>query len=172
MKKSDTLKQFVVLYQTLRNEKAQLESRLAEINEALGHAGAGTQSRPQVGPTSPAPRTKARHRIENPISLPKAVLQLTSKRPMTKQEILSEVDTLGYRFTAKDPINSLNTVLYGQKPKFKHDGGKFSPVGVQVKAEPSGATPAKPRRKMSAAAKAKISAAATARWAKVKQGKG
>ena len=91
------------------------------------------------------------------------MLQLTSKRPMTKQEILSEVEKLGYRFIAKDPVNSLNTVLYGKKPKFKHAGGKFSPMGAQAKA--------KPKRKMSAAARAKISAAATARWARLKQAK-
>ena len=66
------------------------------------------------------------------------MVQLTSKRAMTKQEILSEVSKLGYRFTTKDPVNSLNAVLYGKNPKFKHAGGKFSSAGVQAKPSQSG----------------------------------
>ena len=90
---------------------------------------------------------------------------------MNKKEILAEVRQMGYRFTAKDPTNSLNTVLYGKKPKFTHAGGKFSPAGTQSKTASSGVAPAKRKRKMSAAAKVKISAAAKARWAKLKQAK-
>jgi len=167
MKKPDALKQFVALHQLLQKEKLQLEARLAEINRTLSEAGMATQNGPQLRPSS-APRAKAPRRIKNPISLPKAVLQLTSKRPMTKPEILSEVKKLGYRFTAKDPVNSLNTVLYGKKPKFKHEGGKFSAMGVQSKALQSDGS-AVPKRKMSRAARAKISAAAKERWAKIKQ---
>ena len=36
------------------------------------------------------------------------------------------VRKLGHKFTAKDPNNSLNTLLYGKRPKFKRQGGKFS----------------------------------------------
>jgi hypothetical protein len=88
---------------------------------------------------------------------------------MTKQEILSEVKRLGYRFTAKDPVNSLNTVLYGKKPKFMHEGGKFSSVGLQAKASQSAAGSGPGKHQMSRATRSKLSAIAKARWAKIKQ---
>ncbi len=128
MKKPDVLKQFVALRGLLRKEKLHLEARLGEIKRTLDEAGEATPNARPSGLES-ASRTHALRRIKNPISLPKAVLQLTSKRPMTKQEILSEVGKLGYRFRAKDPVNSLNTVLYGKRHKFKNQGGKFSPAG-------------------------------------------
>ncbi|MCI0541217.1 MAG: hypothetical protein L0Z50_38945 [Verrucomicrobiales bacterium] len=171
MKKSDPLKQFVLLYQSLRNEKAQLESRLGEINEALGEAGEVMHNNSLVRPSS-VPGSTVQRRIKNPISLPKAVLQLTSKRPLTKPEILLEVEKLGYRFKAKDPLNSLNTVLYGKKPKFRNEEGKFSPMVVPMPASQADARSAIRKRKMSPAARAKISAAARARWARIKRAKG
>lgn len=170
MNKPDALKQFVALHQLLRKEKLQLETRLAEINQALGEAGLATQKARPAGP-SLAPRFPARHRIKNPISLPKAVLQLTSRRPMTKQEILTEVGKLGYRFTAKDPLNSLNTVLYGKRPKFTNQGGKFSTGAVPAQASQGHAGSGIRKRTMSPAARAKIAAAARARWARIKQSK-
>jgi hypothetical protein len=168
--KPDALKQFVALYQSLQQEKTQLESRLARIHEALGQTDALTQIGSQAGRTVAPSRAKALRRIQNPISLPKAVVQVTSKRPLTKQEILSEVHKLGYRFTAKDPVNSLNTLLYGKNPKFKNQGGKFTPV-VRSIASQSSSLPTKAKRTMSASARAKISAAAKARWAKIKKAK-
>lgn len=169
MKKPDSLKQFVLLSQSLRNEKAQLESRLGEINEALGEV--VTQDDSEIRPSS-APRATIQRRIKNPISLPKAVLQLTSQRPLTRPEILSEVEKLGYRFRAKDPLNSLNTVLYGKKPKFRNEDGKFSPVRVTMTASQADERSAVRKGKMSPAARAKISAAARARWARIKRAKG
>jgi hypothetical protein len=169
MKRPDPLKQFVTLYQRFQAEKRQLEARLAEINQALGEGGVATapkQTPPRMRRSTSFP-ARGRRRIKNPISLPKAVAQLTSRRPMTKQEILSEVVKLGYRFTAKNPVNSLNTVLYGKKPKFRHAGGRFSPAGVSGNNTDEGASPRK--RKLSAATRAKISAAAKARWARERQ---
>jgi hypothetical protein len=61
------------------------------------------------------------------LSLREAVRKATSARPLTKAEILNAISKLGYRFTAKDPMNSLNVVLY-TKGQFKNDGGKFSPA--------------------------------------------
>jgi hypothetical protein len=164
MNKSDPLKQFVNLYQRFRTEKMQLEARLAEINRALGEPGAAPASTTSRQIRRAARASKSRRRLQNPISLPKAVVQLTSRRPMTKQEILAEIGKMGYQFAAKNPINSLNTVLYGKKPKFRHEGGRFRPLETSGNNASKGSAPVK--RKMSAAARAKISAAAKARWAR------
>lgn len=68
---------------------------------------------------------RPRKRIKNPISLRAAVNEVTKAKALTKKEILAEVGKLGYKFAASDPVNSLNTILYG-KPKFKNNNGKFS----------------------------------------------
>lgn len=114
--KIDKLKQFVALRQSLLSEKAQLETRLAQINKALGD---------EAAPATPA-RTTASGRVQNALSLKDAVRKVTSAKALTKKEILQAIDKLGYKFAAKDPTNSLNVVLY-TKGQFKNDGGKFSP---------------------------------------------
>lgn len=114
----DSLKTFARMREKLAADKARIEARLQEINAALGFAYA---PRP-----TPVPRAT---RSRNSLSLRKAVIQVTTGKPMTKEEILSAVAKLGYRFTAKNPVNSLNVVLYGSKnPKFKNDDGRFSPA--------------------------------------------
>lgn len=115
--KIDKLKQFVALRQSLLTEKAQLEGRLAEINQALGEEAASG---------SGSVRTAAPKKVANALSLKEAVRKVTAARPLTKKEILQAIDKIGYRFAAKDPTNSLNVVLY-TKGQFKNDGGKFSP---------------------------------------------
>ena len=73
-----------------------------------------------------APKTKPSGRVQNPLSLPKAVLQVTSQRPMTKLEILEAVQKIGYRFSTKKPLQSLNPVLYKGKLNLQRKDGKFS----------------------------------------------
>ena len=115
----DMLKQFVALRESLLAEQAALEERLAQIKAAL------------VGeiddiPTASGPR--GRRRAKNTLSLKEAVLQATTGSPVTKEEILQAVQKLGYAFNTTTPMNSINVVLYGKKPKFKNEDGKFSPV--------------------------------------------
>jgi hypothetical protein len=115
--KTDALRKYIALHESLRKEKAELEERLARINEALG-------SRDGVSAgVSPGPRRKVR----NALSLKQAVVEVTKSKPLTKQEILDAIKKLGYRFSAKDPINSLNVVLYSKR-QFKNQEGKFSPA--------------------------------------------
>jgi len=115
--KTDSLKQFVTLQQSLLKEKAGLQARMAEIDKALGVAAAA----------SGVPVRKGLPRIPNPMSLKSAVVKVTSVKPLTKSEILEAIAKLGYRFAAKDPTNSLNVVLYTDK-QFKHENGRFSPA--------------------------------------------
>ena len=112
--KSDALKQYVALRETLLKEKSALEARLEQISRALDLDGGAVE------------RT-AGGRVRNPMSLKIAVTRVTKGKALNKQEILAAIKKLGYRFSAKEPINSLNTVLYTGKV-FKNQGGKFSPA--------------------------------------------
>ena len=115
--KVDSVKQFVALRAALTQEKARLESRLAEINRVLGVTSA---------PASSASRAASRGRATNTLSLREAVTRVTKDKPLTKKEILQAIGKIGYRFTARDPMNSLNVALY-TPGQFKNNGdGTFS----------------------------------------------
>jgi hypothetical protein len=116
---ADALKQYVALRDSIFAEREQLLARLREMNEALGAMGLrGRDS--YYGPRTPTGR------VRNELSLKDAVLQVIESKSMTKHEILDAVLALGYQFSTDDPLNSLGVILYGKKPKFKNDHGKFS----------------------------------------------
>ncbi|MCW5558375.1 MAG: hypothetical protein KIT22_11160 [Verrucomicrobiae bacterium] len=136
--KRDPLKQFVALRESLLTRQAQLQAELQGINEALGVAVASAAvvapAVSTVTPPSPGPRRgrppgprKGGKRAHNALSLREAVLTVTKAKPLPKTEILSAVQKLGYQFTAKDPLNSLNTLLYTDK-RIKNYDGKFGPI--------------------------------------------
>jgi hypothetical protein len=119
--KPDRLKKFVALRQTLLKEKADLEQRLKQLDGALSlDAAAATTRSSRL--TSAHPK-----RVKNPMSLKAAVIRVTKDKGLTKPDILAAIKKIGYRFTAKDPVNSLNTILYTGKA-FKHEDGKFRPA--------------------------------------------
>jgi hypothetical protein len=124
------LKQFVSLRDQLTKRKAELEKELSEINSALGSevfhspvASSHVASAAHASSASKGGASRGR-RAKNTMSLKEAVLAVTKSKPLTKQEILDAVDKLGYKFTAKNPTNSLNTLLYSDKA-FKNHDGKF-----------------------------------------------
>lgn len=131
--KLDALKQFTILRAQLTQERQRLAARLEEIDRVLGdHAGsAPTLKAPRVqirNPRAPTRRTRGIKRVKNPISLKKAVVKVTTKNPLTKPEILAAIQKLGWTTTSKKPQKMLDVLLYGKKPKFKNQGGKFSPA--------------------------------------------
>ena len=138
--KIDKLKQYVSLREQLLRDKAELESRLAEINKALGAVSSGTPAaatsvpaakrgrKPAAAaPVAKAPKGGAGKRAKNTVSLREAVLAATKAKPLARQEILTAVQAAGYKFAAKDPLNSLSTLLYTDKG-IKNYGGKFGPA--------------------------------------------
>lgn len=155
--KTDPLKQFVALRSRLTREKESLERRLAEINAALGalpgagdvpescepsgprakasakatasaptrkgaHVVPAPASRPSPSPVGPRPR-----KHPNGVSLRDAVLAAVRSKPLTRHELLKAVVAHGYRFRAKNPLNSLSAFLYMDK-SIKNVGGRFSPA--------------------------------------------
>ncbi len=136
----DNLKEFLALREALVEEKEQLLVRLREIEAVLGEAAPPAPAKPrrgrppgsgkakQASADSPVGRRpQGGKRIRNKISLRNAIIAATKNRALTKQEILDAVEKMGYRFNAKNPIPSLNSVLYANQ-QFKRDRGKFSPA--------------------------------------------
>lgn len=122
--KTASVKQFVALRAALQQEKKQLEARLKEIQSALG----GSVGVPAaVAPAGSGPN-KLGPRVANVLSLHEAVIKAVTAKPLTKPEILTAVDGLGYKFTAQNPMLSLNTLLYTPGKLKKHPGGKWGPI--------------------------------------------
>lgn len=107
----------------LLKEKAELESRLARITAALEDRSVKSA---RVAASVPARRGR-RKRARNKLSLRELALQVTRAKPLTRRETLVAVERLGYKFSTKNPLNSLGVALYNKK-FFKNRGGKFSPV--------------------------------------------
>lgn len=180
--KIDNLRRYVDLRNSLAREKAQLEERLSQINQALGETEAPAPK--TASPRQPASAPRRGRPAKSGLSLREAVLEVTANGPMTKQEILDGVKALGYRFSTSNPMNSLGVILYGKNPKFKNEGGRFSPVGAGASssrgATASGSTSGakgngsafkRKKRKLSPEARERIAAAQRERWAKVRGGK-
>jgi len=120
---SDKLRRYLASLQELHQEKTELEARLEKINEALAGA-PGARAR-QGGRA--AARRGGGGRRRNGLSLRAAVTQVTKSRPLTKPEILQAVQKIGYKFATKDPMNSLNAMLYAPANKFRNKNGEFGP---------------------------------------------
>lgn len=144
----ETLKIYQQLYTALLRERDDIDNRLHDVEGILGGdvvpLGAPRKGRKAEGSgakPSRAPVVGARRgrKPKGELSLKQAIIQVTSNAPKTRDEILEAVQGIGYTFTTDKPGNSINQVVYGKNPKFKNEGGKFSPIGVT--AEPSPAPP-------------------------------
>ncbi|MGV3756188.1 MAG: hypothetical protein ACO1QS_12470 [Verrucomicrobiota bacterium] len=118
--KNSSIKKFIALRDGLLKEKAELTARLAEIEKALGVEGEVKAEKAPKAAGKRGPKRRAR----NELSLKEAAAKVASGKPLTKQEILDGILKLGYVFKTKDPMNSLNVVLYSGK-NFKRADGKF-----------------------------------------------
>lgn len=195
--KIDNLEQYINVREALIQEKAELEARLSRIQEALGEvaetATTSTQNRQRQQPAAAShggPR-RGRPPVGGGQSLREVVASvLQNSTPLTKQEVLERVVRTGYKFTTKNPLNSLGVILYGKGNGFTRENGRFSlQGGSRAKGSngtgsysssngtsASGTTQSPGAktsqggsgRKMSDEARARIAAAARARWKKAK----
>lgn len=111
-----TLDKFTKAREALLAEREQLQSRLAQIEQALSLNGSHS-------PAPARPRRPVQQR--NAMSLRAAVAQVTRAKALSKPEILAAVQKLGYRFTTSDPLNSLSALIYSKDSPVKNEGGKF-----------------------------------------------
>ncbi|MDA1275089.1 MAG: hypothetical protein O2960_13735 [Verrucomicrobia bacterium] len=121
--KNDSVRKYIALRESLQKDKVMLEERLSQINRALSGGGSSGPAPKQMS----APSAKKRRSRKNKMSLKAAVAEVTKAKALTKPEILTAIDKLGYQFSAPNPINSLNTVLYSNR-QFKNVKGWFSPA--------------------------------------------
>ncbi len=142
--KTDSLKKFVELRDALLKERAEHETRLAQINSALNDGPSAPAPAPATATAPVTRRTRlgrvaapeveqvetgvgvGGRRVRHRLSLRRAIILVTKDSPLTKQEILGAVKKCGYQFGVSNPMPSLNAVLYA-KPKFTNVDGKFSP---------------------------------------------
>lgn len=122
--KNSSIKKFIALRDGLLKEKNELTARLAEIEKALGVEGEVKTEKAAKAPKAAGKRGPKR-RARNELSLKEAAAKVAAGKALTKQEILDGILKLGYVFKTKDPMNSLNVVLYSGK-NFKRADGKFS----------------------------------------------
>ena len=116
----------------LAQEKAALEARLAVINRALDGNTASPAAKPGPKPgrkpgAKPGPKPVVRRgpRAKNSMTMKEAIVQALGNKAMSRKDLLEAVLKLGYKFSAKDALSSLSTVLYMDKA-FKNTDGKFS----------------------------------------------
>jgi hypothetical protein len=155
----DNLQEYVRLRRELTNEKASIESRLQQINEALGEATIGQTRSQRIQPFTSAGRGR---KPAAGTSLRSLVIEVLGSGPKTKEEVLEAVQQRGYRFSTNNPMNSLGVILYGKTPKFNRVDGRFS---LGAGARTTGTRAGGGSRQMSAAARARIAEAQKKRWA-------
>lgn len=168
--KIDPIQQYKKLRKTLLSERERLCQRVAEIDATLSESDstpAPIVAKRATTRSKSKPKAKVGGRRGNAVSLKQAVIQVLSKKPLTKNEILAAVQAAGYKFASKNPANSLGVILYGKDPKFKNNKGSFS-LGTGAKAAKGKAKRA--RKPLSAEARAKIAAAQKKRWKKARKG--
>jgi hypothetical protein len=93
-------------------EREHLVNRLNEIDQALGQMG--------------EPRKAYGSRVHNTMNIKEAITKVTAKSPLTVREIVEAVQAIGYKFTTRNPINSVGAYLYGAgKKQFTRKEGNF-----------------------------------------------
>ncbi len=118
MKLTDVEK-YVAMRASLSKEKASLEARLAAINLALGgSAGIATK-------LGSKPGSRRGPRAKNSMTMKEAMVRALATKALDRKDLLNAVLKLGYKFTAKNALGSISTVLYTDK-SFKNTDGKFS----------------------------------------------
>jgi len=125
-KRTNSLQQFVALRSALVQERDTLQKRLVELDLVLGGRALALPTERKNAVTRRKGLTRGR-RLKNSLSLREAVEKAVKKGPLTKQEILAEVQKAGYRFGGKAPIKSLEVFLYtAGKKMLKRVDGKFA----------------------------------------------
>lgn len=96
----------LIVDQQLRQEKAELLTRLSCIEQAI-------RAMDGLIPRKYVPRNMPRgRRPSNQTNLKDLVNQILKEGPMTRKEIMEKVLKTGHTFKTNKPINSLSWILY------------------------------------------------------------
>ena len=170
--KTDIVRQAIAIFQELQKRRSQLQAEIDEIDRALGQVRnvspvAAIKPAAQVG--SNGTRVVRRGRPptgSNGMPLREAVIRALAAGPKTKDELIAGVQQIGYKFATADPMNSLQTFLYGTGKKLvkRVEDKRFALVagGAAAAKRPA---PAKAKRNISPAARKRMADAARKMWA-------
>lgn len=123
--RTSALEQYVKWKQELTKQRKNLITEVERIDAVLNST---TTSNGHVRSESPAPPRQRRTNQKNQLTLKAAIAQAVRKRPLDKKEILEAIGQIGYKFITRDPMGSINALLYSPagKTAFRNQGGKFS----------------------------------------------
>jgi hypothetical protein len=173
MKNQDLLQKYHALRSALTKERDAIQKRLKELNAVFGGESTATVAPPPVRKLGRPPGRPAR--VKNQMSLREAVLKVLSATPISRDELLAAVQKAGYRFASTNPLNSLQTFLYGSGKKLvKNVNGKFAATTASAATTkpPAPAKPAKAKRRISPEGRKRMAEAARKRWADKKKPEG
>jgi len=138
----DALQDFVRLSQSLQTERAAILVRLAELDRALGSGAQASVAGGEIPiPFALAPKRRGRppgsgrrgrggRRATAPdgskLGMREAITQATAQGAMIIRDLVPAMQKLGYKFSSKNPVNSVGAYLYGPTGKKyfkKRDGG-------------------------------------------------
>ncbi|MBN8246142.1 MAG: hypothetical protein J0L84_01715 [Verrucomicrobia bacterium] len=120
---ANPLKEYARLRQVILARKAAIESELQELERTLAQIAfpPDDQSLPRV----PLEKPK---RVRNSMSLGDAVFAVTQSAPLSKDEILTALDRMGYRFPEKaTPRDEVASVLQLDQ-RFEESNGRYGPT--------------------------------------------
>ncbi len=108
-------------------QAAELREQIENLERQLSDLGNGVAPKPARKKAKVKAKTAdgSEAAPKNAVSLKDAVsAALKSNPPMSKDALLEAVQKSGYKFTAKDPKNSLNVVLYTNRETFAQNAEK------------------------------------------------
>ena len=135
--------QYLNLQRELRQAKEAFETELRLISEALGaherarlgrgkgqtsamSSATATRQRRPGSKTKQRRATRKARATGNTMTLREAVNQVLRRQPMSKKDILTGVEKLGYRSSSAHPIRPLSVFLYRNYSRTKD--GRFIPA--------------------------------------------
>jgi len=120
---ANPLKEFERLREAMLRRKAEIEAELQALEGVLGK-----RPLPAARLVAPAVPRERRKPVRNAMSLGDAVFSVTKDAPLSKEQILSAVMRLGYRFLDKAwPLEEVSSVLQTDK-RFEIVNGKYAPT--------------------------------------------
>ena len=121
---------------SLERERAAIRERLAELERVLGNPTseqgltAGDRTARQAGQTQTRQASGVRRGTRRgQLTIRDAITTATQRGPVGISDLVPAVKKLGYKFTSKNPVNSLGAYLYGPagKEHFRRVEGGFIP---------------------------------------------
>lgn len=119
------LGRFATMRTNLERERSIIRTRLAELDDVLGGPGSNKQpasvatqiAAPARAKLTRRPSPAARGSRSGKMTMRDVITAATERGPIGINDLVPAVKKLGYKFTSKNPVNSLGAYLYGPSGK-------------------------------------------------------